>query len=1039
MKITELSVRRPVTGVMVFIALSVLGVVTFSRLQLDLLPNIEFPMVAVITSYPGTGPESLERLVTRPIEEAISSVQNVENINSTSAQDTSLIMVQFQWGTDMRRAEQEVRRNLEIYADDRLPDDATRPLIFAFDPSLQPVVFLAVNAPGSPAAVRKLAEDVVEPFLERIPGVAAAEVIGGTRRQIQVRLLPEWLEAYGVPAQQVVGALRQANVVIPGGRLEQGRQEMNIATRGEFVEIAEVRDVVVGLRNGLPILVGDIAEVVDGFEEETGVVRADGQSAVMMAVRKQSDANTVQVSRRIVASLGDIEARMPEGATLSTLFDQGVPITRSISNLSSTALLAVFFTAAVLLAFLRSWRTSAIVLVSIPLSLLATFSVMDFQGVTLNIISMAGLVLAVGLLVDNSIVVLENIFNHLRRGADPKTASIEGTREMAMPVAASTLTTVAVFAPVLFVPGLAGQLFRDMSLTIVISLLCSLLVALTLVPLLASLLIGRRHQNPVERLIGKLTAWIDPLSNLYGRFIGRALHHKWKVVLGALVVFVGSMSLAPRLGTDFLASQDDGHIQFQVRTGPGTSVWTTDEIFQVVEAVVYEEVPEAEVVVSQFGGGEGFTALFGQNSFTGSLQIRLPSRSQRDRSQKDIEDVLRARFEALPGVDVRVRQQNLLGGEGDVVVKVFGDDLASVRAYGQRLAQTLESVPGTADVNFSMEMGQPELIIDLDRQQLRALGLSPADVAATVSTYFLGTTATLFRDGADEHQVVVRAPRETREDIRKLQALPIITPAGITVPLETVADVRQALGATSINRENQRRLATIAINAHRVPLGTLIQRVEAAIAEVGDAPGVSTMVAGTAEDLAESFQALAIAFAVAVLLVYMVMASQFESLLEPFVILFSVPLALAGVVLALVVTGTTLQVTALIGVILLSGVVVNNAIVLIDVLKQRRLAGMDLIEAAAEAGRSRLRPILMTAMTTILGMTPLAFEIGDGAELWAPMARGVIGGMVVSTLLTLIVIPTGYVILAGWVDRRRARRAAKGAASGESTGEQLAS
>ena len=1034
MTLTELSVRRPVTGVMVFLCLTILGVFTFTRLKLDMLPKIEFPIVAVITEYRGAGPEAVEQLVTRPIEAAMASVQGVENVNSTSAQGNSLVLVKFAWGSDMKRAEQDVRKNLEIFAQPLLPDDAERSLTFAFDPSMQPVVFLTVNVPGAAERVRKLAEDVVEPYITRIPGVAAAEVLGGIKREIQVRLRPEWLEAYRISAPQVVAALRGANVLIPGGRLEQGRQELNISTKAEFVSVEQIRAVVVGQAGGLPVHLGDVADVVDGYQEQTSVVRADGSHAVMMAVRKQSDANTVQVARAVLTALSDIEETLPEGTTLTPVFDQALPITRAISNLASSAVIAIFLTAVVLLAFLRNWRMSTIVLVSIPLSLLATFAVMDAQDVTLNTISMAGLALAVGLLVDNSIVVLENISNHLGRGAELKDAAIGGTAEMAMPITASTLTTVAVFAPVLFVPGLAGQLFRDMSLTICISLLCSLLVALTLVPLLASLLIRAAGPNRFERGLALLTAWLDGLAAAYGRFLGRVLHHPGKVALLVAAVFAGAVALGTQLGLDFLPKNDQGRVQFSVEAAPGTSLATTDALFREVEAIVEAEVPEAEVIVSQFGAGEGFTALFGQSSYRGNVQLRLPSRGSGRRSQTEIEARLRERFDGLAGVEVRPMQEGavVMGGSGDVVVKVFADELERARSYGLRLQTRIRNLREAADVTFSMVQGEPELTIDVDREQARLLGLSPAEVAGTISTYFLGTTATMYREGGTEHKILVRAPKEVREDITRLRALPMITPHGVTVPLETVAAIKQSLGPTSITRENQRRMATVSITAAPMtPLGTLVSKVEATIAEMGAEAGVTTQVAGTAEDLKDSFAALGLAFLVAVLLVYMVMASQFESLLEPFVILFTIPLALVGVILGLLVTGTTLQVTALIGIILLAGVVVNNGIVLIDVLKSRRLAGEALIPAAVEAGRSRLRPILMTALTTILGMMPLALEVGDGAETWAPMARAVIGGMTFSTVLTLVVVPVAYVIVAGWVDRRAAKRRARTSAEAE--------
>ncbi len=1029
MKITELSVRRPVTWVMVFLCLTILGVFTFSRLKLDMLPNIEFPIVAVIATYPGAGPDAVEQLVTRPLEEAMASVQNVEQVNSTSNQGSAILLVEFAWGTDMKAADMDVRKNMELFALDRLPDDVPRPLTFAFDPSLQPVVFLTVNAPGGADAVRKLAEDEIEPFLSRIEGVAAAEVMGGTEREIQVRLLPEWLEAYGVPASQVTGALRAANLVIPGGNLDQGKQEFNISTKAEFTSVEEIGEVVVGQKGGVPVLLRDVATVEDTFQEQTAIVRADGQHAVMLAVRKQSDANTVQVANRVNTELAKLEKRLPEGASITTVFDQAEPISRSINNLSSSAFLAILLTAGILLAFLRSWRTSSIVLVSIPLSMLVTFAVMDFQGVTLNIISMAGLALAVGLLVDNSIIVLENIFSKLKEGRGPKDAAIEGTSEMAMPIVASTLTTVAVFAPILFVPGLAGQLFRDMSLTIVISLIASLAVALTLVPLMASLMVRLKAPNLVERFIGKFTSWVDPLGEKYAGFLGKALHHRKKIFAAAFGVFVGSLFLLSVVGVDFMAQTDEGRLQFTVKAGPGTSLDTTDALFKEAEAVVRRVAPEAEVIVSQFGGGrDGFAALFGQNSYTGNIQIKFPPKSQRERGQQELQQILLAEFKQLSGLDIEPQQQGFGGGGGDVVVKLFGEDLDRVRVYGERLKAKLEGAEGVASAVFSMEQGRPELSVQLDREQIRMLGLTPADVSATISTYFLGTTATMYREDGDEYEINVRAPKEVREDIERLRALPIVTPQGLTVPLETVATVTQGLGPTGISRENQRRLATVAISGGGTPLGKLIASVNGAVDEMGAEAGVTTVVAGTAEDLQESFMALGLAILVAIVLVYMVMASQFESLLEPFVILFSVPLAFSGVFLALAVTGTTLQVTALIGMILLTGIVVNNGIVLIDVLKRRRDEGRDLIEAAMEAGRSRMRPILMTTLTTVLGMIPLAFELGDGSELWAPMARAVIGGMMLSTLLTLVVIPAGYVTMAGWADRRRAKKQKKRAA-----------
>jgi HAE1 family hydrophobic/amphiphilic exporter-1 len=1027
MSIAEMSVRKPVTGVMIFMALTVLGVFTFSRLKLDMFPDIEFPIVAVIATYQGAGPEAVEQLVARPIESALASVKNVEKVTSSSDQDNAIIIVKFAWGTDMDQAEQDVRKNLELYAEPALPDDVEKPMAFAFDPSMQPIAILAVNAPGTAAEARRIAKDEVAPYLARIPGVAAADPLGGSEREIQVRLNPEWLEAYGIPAARVTGALRGANVVIPGGKIELGREQINIATRAQFKTIEQMRDLVVGAKGTQPVLLKDVADVVDTFQEQTSVVRSDGVAAVMLAVRKQSDANTVQVAARVMKEVETLQKRLPPGVTVKPLFDQGEPVMAAISNLTSSAYLAILLTAIVLLVFLRSWRTSVIVLVAIPLSMLLTFAVMDFSSVTLNILSMAGLALAVGMLVDNSIVVLENIMQHLDAGEDQITASIKGTTEVAMPVTASTLTTIVVFAPILFVPGIAGQLFRDLSLTICISLTASLLISLTLVPIMSSLMVVA-HRNKIERVIMWLTRWLDPLSNGYARFLALCLRHKGKTIFATFLASVGTFGLLPLMDIDFMAASDQSQIQLNVTTAPGSSLAATDQAFLRLEAIVKAEVPEAEVIVSRFGAGEGFMALMGQSANSGMLQVRLPGRSLRNRSQQQIEAVLRKKFEVVPGVEVRPQTMGLGASTGgDIEIKVFGEDLLAVGQYGQRLKLRLAQVKGAGDVKFSMEKGAPELRVELDREQIRLLGLSPAEVASTVSTYFLGTTASMYRDGGDEYKILVRAPREVRDDVDRLRALPIVLPSGTSVPLSMVATLHQVQGPTKIARENKRRYGSITLAAVNTPLATLTAGVQTALADVPPPQGVRTEIAGSAQDMQESFMALGIAFLVAVLLVYMVMASQFESLLEPFVILFAVPLALSGVVVALVATGTPMQVTALIGIILLVGVVVNNGIVLIDLVKVKREAGEDVTVAAVDAGRSRLRPILMTTLTTVLGMVPLAFEIGDGAEMWAPMARAVIGGMTLSTLLTLIVVPTLYVILAGFADRRTARKRAKAA------------
>jgi HAE1 family hydrophobic/amphiphilic exporter-1 len=884
-------------------------------------------------------------------------------------------------------------------------------------------MFMALDGPLDGYQLRRIATEQVQPYLGRVEGVAAAEVMGGLDREVQVRLHPRWLQANDISPSQVADALRGANLVVPSGAVDDGTQRLNIQPTSLFTDVDQIREVVVGQRGGRAIRLHEVADVVDAFEEETHVVTADGEPAVMIAVRKQSDANTVQTARAVTEALPEIGARLPEGVQLVPLFDESRPILRSIGNLGQTGLQAFFLTGLVLLLFLRSWRSSLITVIAIPTSIVVGFVAMDAMGVTLNLISMAGLALAIGMLVDNGIVVLEAAFQHLEKGLRPADAALAGAKEMAMPLVASTLTTVVVFVPILLVEGIAGELFRDMVLTISTTLLASLVVALTLVPLMASRMLGTRAPNRFERFLSRSTKALDRLGPLYHRSLSWAFRRKWWVLGLSFLAFVASLAAMPLLGQDFLPSADVSEVRVEVTAAPGTSLDEMRVLIAQVEETIRGEVPEAEVVTADYGTAEGFAAIFGGTANKGTLRARLPNPLDRSRTQQEIEAELSRRFRDIPGLEVKIAGFSLGGGGGDIVVKLFSEDLDTLRTFGEQLRLELEQVEGVREARFSMLHGSPELSLRYDRERMRVLGITPGVVASTVAAYYQGIPATSFREGGDEHVVRVRAPRDARRNLDELRYLPIPLPVGGTVPLGSIAEVGDQLGPVDIERENQRRLAKIEISrADGTDLGTLTAAVEQRIQDVGTPEGMYVELGGTAEDLRDAFFKLAMAFLAALILVYMVMASQFESLLEPFIIMFTVPLAIVGVVLALAITGTSLQVTALVGVILLGGVVVNNGIVLIDAIKRRREDGEELVSAALEAGRTRMRPILMTALTTILGMMPLSVGVGDGAETWAPMARAVVGGMIVSTFLTLFVIPLLYVTLAGYRDRRRAKK-----------------
>ena len=1024
--IGERSIRRSVTTSMVYLCLMGYGAFVLYNLPLNRLPDVELPVIAVITTYTGASPADVETLITAPIERAVSSVEGVETVRSTSRQGTSLVIISFTWGRDMDDAETDVRKNIELFAADFLPAETSRPLTFAFDPSLAPVIFLGMEGSLDPHRLRTIAEEEVQPFLARLDGVAAAEVMGGLDRQILVRLEPLWLQANGISPQQVIDALAAANVVVPSGAIDDGTQLLNIQPTASFRNVAEIEEVVVGMRGGRPVRLAEVAEVIDGFEEETHVVAVNGASAVLVAVRKQSDANTVSVARAVHDALPELNARLPDGVRIVSIFDESDSILRAIGNLGNTAWQGFLLTALVLMAFLRSWRASLINMIAIPISIIVGFVAMSSLGVTLNLISMAGLVLAIGMVVDNATVVLEATYQHLERGLTPTRAAIAATKEMTLPVSASTLTTVVVFVPILLVEGIAGELFRDMVLTITTSLLASLMVSVTLVPMLAAHGLGGDLEGRLAKFLKRATFFLDRLGPAYERGLGWALAHPAVVLLVALGAFLGSLAVVPFLGRDFLPPTDNSDVRIEVTAAPGISIDEMRERIAGVEGVINDEVPETRVVYTDYGQAEGFSAIFGSTANRGTIRLRLVPPRERDRTQREIEQALTLRFRDLPGMDLRIATFGLGGGAGgDVELKLFGDDLDDLRITGERLRDSLGALEGVVDTRFSMTTGNPELEVVFDRERMRSLGLTPAGVASTLAAYFQGVPAGVFREDGDEHVIRVRASRAYRADVESLRYLPIPLPAGGTIPLSSIATLGDRLGAVDIERQNQRRLATVTLVGTGSDLGALTERVEAALGRTDLPEGITWEIGGTAEDLRDAFFKLALALAAALCLVYMVMASEFESLLEPFVIMATVPLAIIGVVAALAITGTSIQVTALVGVILLGGVVVNNGIVLIDVLKRRRAEGMDLKVATLEAGRTRLRPILITAITTIVGMIPPAFGTGDGAEIWAPMARAVVGGLTVSTMLTLFVVPVTYVLLAGWIDRRKARRLAK--------------
>jgi len=1045
----SMAVRRGVTFGMIYLIVVGWGMYALSQLRLDMYPDITFPYVVVVATYPGASPEDMETVVTRPLEEAVAAIEGVKHVSSTSKDGSALVAVELNWGSDTDKAERDIRKNLDLI-EAYLPPDMDQPLTFAFNPSMQPIMLLAVSGPFSQAELRHLSEHVIEPRLERIEGVAQAMTNGGLKREIQVRLRADQLQAYGLSSQQVVAALRMNNLQIPGGMLDEQGREFMIQALGQYDNLDQIREVVVGLSRpdparaalGLraepvPIKLRMVAEVVDGFAEARHVIRHNSSSAIVLAVRKQSDANSVQACDLVEEDLPGLLASLPPGIRIVPIFNQSDFIEQSVGNLSTSAYLAFGLTFLVLLFFLTSLRSSAVVAVTIPVSIVATFVVMDLADITLNMISLAGLALAVGMLVDNAIVVLEAVFRHHQNGMEPREAAVKGSAEVGMAVTASTLTTVGVFAPILFVPGIAGVMFRDLSLTICFSLTCSLVVSLSLVPLMASRLMRSQDARARQRLPAAaraIQAGIGRFASAYGRMLGWCLRHSW-TTLGLAALVVGATAAAyPLVKQDFFAQQDTGMVVFQVETMVGTSLEETDALYQRIEELVRAEVPEASDVMSDIGTGEGFTAIFSKGSYSGILRVKLRPYQERMRrgmrTQQQIETDLRATLLREPGLKISKIMMGF-GMGNNVITEIYGDELGKLQAVGLELKQLIAAVPNATEVLFSMEEAKPELGVYFDRERLSALGLSTGQVAQAVSTAFQGTLAGRYRDGGWEYDIRVRSPRAERLSRTSLESLPVSTPLGASVPLKSVARVGDRIGPVEITRKDQQRLVTVTATVDGPNMGQVTADIQEILADYRKTHELGEMtfgLSGSAEDFMDSFMALGIALVVAILLVYMIMAAQFEAFLAPLIIIFTVPLAFVGVVWILLAVGDPLSVPGLIGAVLLVGVVVNNAIVLVDYTIQLRGRGLKVREACQEASVVRMRPVLMTALTTILGMLPLGLGLGEGAEAWAPMAQVVIGGLASASLLTLVVIPVLYHLIEGFRERRRDRRLARAGA-----------
>jgi len=1016
MSLSSLSVRRRISFMMLFIFIVGVGFFGLSQLGIDLFPKLEFPMVIVASGMTGAGPEEMENLVTKYLEQAVSRVENVKEVSSSSTNGSSVVMAEFDWGHSLELAETDIRRQLDLYGS-ALPEDATDPMVLALDPSMQPIMFIGFSSPVlDDFALRKLIEDEIEPRLARQEGVGSVTVAGGLVREIQVEVDPTRMQTAGVSISQIIGALATVRNDTPAGNVDSGGERINVRIESSVTSLTDLEQLVVGFGPSGPVLLRDVARIIDGEAEVNEVIRMNQTPSLFAFLQRRSDANTVNVCNEVQAELDRIAVDYEGQVVPYVMYDQSTFIKQSISNLANTGVTATILAFLVLLFFLRSPRGASIAGSAIPISIIVTFATMHFFDVDLNMISLAGLALAVGMLVDNSIVVLENIYRHRTMGQSAVDSAVNGAGEVGMAITASTLTTLAVFIPILFVPGLAGQMFREMVLTIVFSLIVSLFVALSLVPLLSSFAEKLVPTHKKGSVGDRIKEGFEATEKRYNTILKRVIEHRKLTLIVTLLVLLGSLGLSTKLKTEFIPANDDGMIQVMLEAAIGTDLETTTEMAIALEDSLRALFEDDDLITmyTQVGTSGGFDAIFGGTKGTYSVEmiLRLVPVTERSIGQKEYEERIRELLENTAGFEYDISGGNFMGGSA-IEITLFGDDLDILSMQSESIREAISEVEGVREAKTSMEDMVPELTFKQDYTMLSLRGMHPYSVANEISNAFGNSPATVFREGGDEFNVIVRVPEYMRDSREELNYLPV---AG--VPAANFGHYSERLISTSIQRTNQQRSVVISCDVAGRSLDKVAADVERVVEE-NNPYGLRVEYGGEMKDQKETFLYLGIAIVVAALLVYMVMASQFESLLEPFIIIFTVPMAVIGVVLGLLITGTPLSVMSLIGVLMLAGIVVNNGIVMVDYANQTLCRKKNTLEEAiVEASTTRLRPILMTALTTILAMTPLALGIGEGAESWAPMAVTVIFGLAAATVLTLIVEPCVYVVLGRRIARK---------------------
>jgi HAE1 family hydrophobic/amphiphilic exporter-1 len=987
------------------------------------MPDISYPTVSVSCIYENAGPEEIEELITRPIEEAMSAVPGVEEVTSVSVEGQSTVRVTFTWGTDLDAAANDMRDRLDRVMQ-RLPEEADRPTLRKFDLASFPILSLGASSRLDPVQTRQIIENQVKYRLERVPGVAAVDIRGGFEREIHVNLDPAKINALAIPLDQIISYIREGNVNIPAGTIEKGNFEVTIRTPGEYTDLKQLEDTVIAIRQGVAIALREIATVEDSWLKITRIVRVNGEPGISLSVNKQSGKNTVEVARGVLEELQRINNDIPQIKIIPTM-DTSDYIQRSIKNVGSSAIYGGILAVIILLMFLRNLRSTIIITTAIPISIIATFAWLYFSNFTLNIMTLGGLALGVGMMVDNAIVVLENIFRLRESGDALEHATIDGTEEVTDAVIASTLTTVIVFLPLVFVRGMSGVMFKQLSIVVTFSLLCSLVVALTLVPMLCARILPSASKHSADRstigsrMFETTGRFFKRMEDGYKKLLHVALDHRAFVVIIAASAVTVSLIFIPFISAELMPTTDEGEVRVEGEMQVGTRLNLLDEKFSVIEQIVNASVPEIKNVITTVGG----SSWHGTGGHTGSVRIALKPQSQRSRSSEEIAADLRRKLNNIPGTIIRTRAGGGLfilrmgTTQSDrVQVEIRGHDLQIADTLAKQVKGLVESVQGVTDARISRESGSPEELILIDRQKAADMNLTVAKIANALQTILSGTKAGYYRQAGDEYTILVKLRDAEKMSLSDILDLTLANSQGQPVVLKNVVSVGPRSGPVLIERKDQERIVTVSADISGISMSSVLSDIRELLRNVPLPRDFTIGFGGDYEEQQKSFRELTLSCVLALVLVYMVMACQYESLRDPFVVMFTVPLGAIGVILMLFLTGTTFNVQSFIGCIILGGIVVDNAILLVDHTNLlRRRDAMPIREAIEEAGRRRLRPILMTAGTTVIGLIPLGLGLGEGGEAQAPMARVVIGGLVSSTLITLVFVPVVYSIF----ERRR--------------------